>query len=189
MNFIDIYLDFDLMNAYICCHILTTMNNRKQRLPIIARILTTKKIRNQQELLNELAIEGCEITQATLSRDLRNMNVSKVIDVDGGYSYHIGQNSSYLLEVKRLPINVPFIPDIAWIKRSGFIVVIKLPASQAVLLSRMFDESDNQNIVATAVLGDLLLMILKEGLSFKQRYELLAMVISNDCVNKFKAAL
>lgn len=165
------------------------MKNRKERLPIIARILTTKKIRNQQDLLDELADEGFNITQATLSRDLRNMNVSKVTDTDGGYSYQIGNNAGYMLSVKPLPINIPYCPDIIWIKRTNFLMVIKLPTSQAVLLSHTFDASNNQNIIATVVLGDLLLLILKEGLSPTQRYELLTTVISNECVNRFKAAL
>ena len=43
--------------------------NKSKRLDSIKMIISSKEIGSQEELLQELAKEGYELTQATLSRD------------------------------------------------------------------------------------------------------------------------
>ncbi len=45
------------------------MKTKVQRLSSIKRIIETKKVSSQDELLKKLDKEGYQITQATLSRD------------------------------------------------------------------------------------------------------------------------
>jgi transcriptional regulator of arginine metabolism len=67
---------------------------RAARLRAISKILEGRKVRSQEELLPYLKGEGFRITQATLSRDLKNLGVSKRPDRNGGYVYSLGPGNS-----------------------------------------------------------------------------------------------
>ena len=47
------------------------MSTKKERLDAICGIIQTKVISNQEELLKELEDSGFSVTQATLSRDIK----------------------------------------------------------------------------------------------------------------------
>ena len=55
------------------------MKDRHQRLKTIKKLIKNNKIKSQDELLNLLLADGFEVTQATLSRDLKLMKVGKTI--------------------------------------------------------------------------------------------------------------
>jgi len=61
--------------------------NKRQRQYLIRRILRTKSITSQRELVDELAAAGCEVTQATISRDLREIGLQKSRDRGGRIRY------------------------------------------------------------------------------------------------------
>ena len=52
----------------------------------ILELIKDKRIETQEELLNELRGQGFNVTQATVSRDIRELNLSKV-SVDGHSPY------------------------------------------------------------------------------------------------------
>ena len=54
------------------------MSTRKERLDAICRIIQAKAISNQEELLKELMTSGFTLTQATLSRDIKQLKIAKV---------------------------------------------------------------------------------------------------------------
>ena len=68
------------------------MKNRSERLLAIRKLILKEKIANQEELLNRLKESGFEMTQATLSRDLKYLRVSKVHDDERGYIYYLPDN-------------------------------------------------------------------------------------------------
>ena len=53
------------------------MKNKNSRLDSIKMIISSKEIGSQDELLQELTKEGFQLTQATLSRDLKQLKVAK----------------------------------------------------------------------------------------------------------------
>ncbi|MCR5451723.1 MAG: arginine repressor [Lachnospiraceae bacterium] len=57
----------------------------------ILEIITEKEIGTQEELLQELRREGFDVTQATVSRDIRMMKLTKVAGA-GGKSRYIAYN-------------------------------------------------------------------------------------------------
>ncbi len=63
------------------------MKNKSERLEAVRRLIGRKKISSQEELLKLLVAEGFQMTQATLSRDLRSLKVSKMPDEDNSYIY------------------------------------------------------------------------------------------------------
>lgn len=65
----------------------TDAASRQDRLKLITRILKESRIESQDELLAVLAKQNVLITQATLSRDLKLLKVSKVGAGKSGYFY------------------------------------------------------------------------------------------------------
>ncbi len=68
------------------------MKNKNERLQAIRRIIGKKKISSQEELMHLLIAEGFQITQATLSRDLHFLKVSKMPGLDDEYIYVLKNN-------------------------------------------------------------------------------------------------
>ena len=69
----------------------TEMSTRKERLDAICRIIQEKAISNQEELLKELMNSGFSLTQATLSRDIKQLKIAKVHNGEGDYVYRLPQ--------------------------------------------------------------------------------------------------
>ena len=61
------------------------MKNKKDRIAAIRDIIQSQSISSQEELMRELLIKGIEVTQATLSRDLKQMQIAKIATREGGY--------------------------------------------------------------------------------------------------------
>lgn len=60
---------------------------KSERQRLIASVVTRKRIGTQFELLAALADAGCRVTQATVSRDLRELGLEKVHDPLGRPRY------------------------------------------------------------------------------------------------------
>ena len=63
------------------------MKKKANRLDAIKMIISSKEIGSQEELLQALGQEGFELTQATLSRDLKQLKVAKAANTNGKYVY------------------------------------------------------------------------------------------------------
>ena len=61
----------------------------------IKMIISSKDISSQEELLQALGKEGFELTQATLSRDLKQLKVAKAANMNGKYVYVLPNNIMY----------------------------------------------------------------------------------------------
>jgi len=60
---------------------------KPERQKLIASVVSRKRIGSQQELAEALADAGCEVTQATISRDIRELRLEKTTDALGRPRY------------------------------------------------------------------------------------------------------
>ena len=60
---------------------------KKDRQSLIARIITENRVGTQEELLEMLLALGVNATQATVSRDIKEMKIVKRADAGGEYRY------------------------------------------------------------------------------------------------------
>ncbi len=60
---------------------------KRDRHAVIRQMLEEKPIQTQSELADALTAEGFRVTQATVSRDMKEMHLVKVPMVGGGYRY------------------------------------------------------------------------------------------------------
>ena len=63
------------------------MKKKKARLQLIKSIIREHVVGCQEDLAKLLADEGVVVTQATLSRDLKALRISKVANSEGSYMY------------------------------------------------------------------------------------------------------
>ena len=63
------------------------MGKKKDRLALIKQIIAEELIGSQDELIVQLAKRGVHSTQSTLSRDFKEINISKIPHPEKGYIY------------------------------------------------------------------------------------------------------
>lgn len=63
------------------------MKTKRQRK--IIELITERNVETQDELAALLEKEGFTVTQATISRDIRELNLTKSVSPDGGQKYSI----------------------------------------------------------------------------------------------------
>ena len=63
------------------------MKDKVNRLEAIKSIVSANRVSGQEELLQRLREQGFDLTQATLSRDLKQLQIVKVSLPAGGYQY------------------------------------------------------------------------------------------------------
>lgn len=60
---------------------------KQKRHNAILSLINSKTIETQSELTENLCEQGFNVTQATVSRDIKDLNIMKVQTEDGGYRY------------------------------------------------------------------------------------------------------
>jgi len=63
--------------------------NRPSRERAILEIVAERPVGTQEELARELARRGVDVTQATVSRDVKRLGLVKVSDAGGAYRYAV----------------------------------------------------------------------------------------------------
>ena len=71
------------------------MKVKSNRMELLKMLISSKEMSSQEELLNALAVEGYNITQATLSRDLKQLKVAKAATMSGKYVYVLPNETMY----------------------------------------------------------------------------------------------
>ena len=135
------------------------MNNRTQ---LIQEFIRTQAVRSQEELAALLAEKGVKTTQATLSRDLRKLHITKQRDASGAYCYVLPEASrpqNILLSDSRAG------ECIVSIDFSGQMGVIKTLPGCANMVGALVDEHSHPALMGTIAGEDTLLLILRQGAS------------------------
>ena len=125
---------------------------KQARLFAIKEIVATKQIVSQDVLRRELKKRGCEVTQATLSRDMKELGVSRIVSSAGGqYAMQA------LAEVQALrPLVNAEVLSID--SNEGMIVVHTLPGC-ANTVGEFIDVQKHPDVIGT-VAGDNTLLII-----------------------------
>ncbi len=141
------------------------MKNKEERFEQIKKIISNEVISNQDDLQMRLHAMGVEVTQATLSRDLKSLQVIKVSDAKSGYAYRL---PTYALlqsaagEANSSRLN--YLADgVLGIEFSGNLGVIKTLPGFAPSTALAIDESGCREILGTIAGDDTILVVLRDG--------------------------
>lgn len=132
------------------------MSTKKERLETIGRIIGEEAIYNQEQLMKRLNEEGFVVTQATLSRDIRQLKVAKVHDANGMYVYRLPESQTFT--PKQAPETIA--PNIEF---SGNLAVIKTRPGYAMGIASDIDTHAPKEILGTIAGDDTILVIPREG--------------------------
>lgn len=73
---------------------------KRKRHALILKLIEEKPIATQEELLEYLCNHNFDVTQATVSRDIKELRLIKITDSNGRYRYSLPQNKSTDLSAK-----------------------------------------------------------------------------------------
>jgi transcriptional regulator of arginine metabolism len=147
------------------------MNQKSQRFATIRKIIRNEAISSQEELIARLNECGIEITQSTLSRDLKFMNVAKMPHKNKGYIYVLPNTAHHEIDVSsNISDNIT---DIAF---SGNICVISTKPGYASAISVPIDNKGISEILGTIAGDNTILLILRDGFDMESLMEQLYML-------------
>jgi transcriptional regulator of arginine metabolism len=133
---------------------------KEHRQQIISHIISHEVIRNQDDLIKALAKNGVFATQATLSRDMKELRIVKKHDEENRYVYALPDTASAASGVAE--------PERLNIEFSGNLAVVKTRPGYAMAIASDIDTHNPREIAGTIAGDDTILIILREGFSREQ---------------------
>lgn len=153
------------------------MKKRNTRLAAIKKLIKNSRVKSQEELLSRLREEGHDVTQATLSRDLKLLKVGKVSDGGDGYFYAIPSKAE-LMENEQIYVQ-DFLRGYVSVNCSGNMVVIKTFPGHAGTVSNAIDNLNFDEVLGTVAGDNCMFACLREGVTGKKFLEALRKKIPN----------
>ena len=156
------------------------MKVKNNRLEALRLIISSQQLGSQDELLTALQKEGFKLTQATLSRDLKQLKVAKAASMSGNYVYVLPNETMY----KRVSTpnsirEMMKVPGFVSINFSGNIGIIKTRPGYASSIAWNIDNSDIPEILGTIAGDDTIFVVIKEGIKHQQVINALSDVVPN----------
>lgn len=125
-----------------------------QRHAAVLRVIRQQRIESQDGLREALAAEGINVTQATLSRDIRELGLAKLVDPQGG-SYYANPHEGSL----RPDLGQVLPTLMVSVEGTGPIIVIKTATGGAPAVAAALDQAGWKEIIGTLAGDDTLLII------------------------------
>lgn len=141
-------------------------------------ILSSQEITNQETLRQGLIQAGYSTTQATLSRDLRQLRVAKALNENGKYVYLLPEQRRYH-RVSDTHATVQRMNQLGavGIRFSGNIAVLQTPPGHAAHLAYDIDHSSIPEIIGTVAGDDTVLVVMAENADRSQLMNHIAEII------------
>ena len=129
---------------------------KKKRLELILKVIEAKDISTQEELLFELREHGLDVTQATVSRDIKELGLVKSMGRNGKYRYAVPKTAGG--EAVKNFHNI-IAPSVLWVDYAVNTVVIKCYAGMAQAVCAAIDTMDFSGVVGTLAGDDTIFVL------------------------------
>ena len=128
--------------------------------------------------MSALQREGFQVTQATLSRDLKQLKVAKASTLSGSYIYVLPNETMYKRVSTASSVREMMqMPGFLSIHFSGNMGVIKTRPGYASAIAWNIDKADLSQIIGTIAGDDTIFIVIKEGCSQQSVVEALCDII------------
>ncbi|WP_312468857.1 arginine repressor [Neobacillus sp.] len=146
--------------------------NKEMRLQMISKLISDHEIKTQEELGQWLHTSGLQVTQATISRDIRELKLIKVPSKDGRlkYSFKIDQDH-FISEKLRHKLR----DALLGMEVINYFVIIKTLPGHAHAFGALLDSMEISGKAGTICGNDTCLIICRspeEAVSIKQQIAL-----------------
>ena len=142
---------------------MTTKNDRQEQ---ILAIIAEESIETQEQLINRLQEKGIPSTQATISRDIKQLHLVKEPYGGGRYRYAVSAQKTKLNFADRLQIILR--ESIVDVDYAQSIVVLKTLPGLANAAASAFDGMDMPSKVGTLAGDDTVMIIMRSNESAKE---------------------
>jgi transcriptional regulator of arginine metabolism len=135
--------------------------NKRQRQHLIRSVLKNRSVTSQRELVEELTAAGCPVTQATVSRDLREIGLQKGRDHGGRVRYAFAPN----VEERPDPPGAcgRMLKEFGrGLSVAQNLVVVRCDAGAAPGIGRVVDELDHELILGCVAGDDTVIVVSKD---------------------------
>jgi transcriptional regulator of arginine metabolism len=134
--------------------------SKPERQRLVASLVERQRLGTQQELLDALGRAGCQVTQATVSRDIRELRLAKVRDPLGRLRYVLPDRDRRS-EPRELLVNL-----LRQFGREAVaaqnIVVVQSEIGSAPAIARALDRLDHPLVLGTLAGDDTCLVVAKD---------------------------
>ncbi|HSJ44651.1 MAG TPA: arginine repressor [Euzebyales bacterium] len=127
--------------------------SRVQRRAVLRELVARYAVSSQAELVALLADAGISATQATVSRDLDELGITKARGADGTVSYALPEMPALAQALRQFVVDID---------ASGNLAVVRTPPGTATAVAIAIDGSDVPGILATLQGDDTVLVVARE---------------------------
>lgn len=149
---------------------MTQFTSKAARQRLVVDLLNRHPVRSQADLVDLLAVDGVVVTQATLSRDLVELDAVRVRGADGALVYAVpgeggdrtpwagAETAAAVQRLARLCADLLVSADV-----SGNLVVLRTPPGAAQFLASALDRADLASVLGTIAGDDTIVVISRDA--------------------------
>ena len=131
----------------------------KRQLKII-ELITNYDIETQEELAAKLVENGFNVTQATISRDIRELNLTKIATKGGKQKYAVQSSSDIVSNSKYMRV---LNDGIITMDTAGNILVVKTVSGMAMAVAAALDAMQIKEILGCIAGDDTIMCVVKHA--------------------------
>ena len=139
------------------------MNKKEVRHKLILSLISEKKINTQQELQSELLKNGVVVTQATLSRDIKELGIVKIPLKDNTYIYELPKSIVRSLQLAE--------NNIVHAERMGYMINLQVIPGNTIFVKSQLMTVFSDQIFSCIADDNSILMVLRSEETAKDIFE------------------
>ncbi|MGN0444935.1 MAG: arginine repressor [Acutalibacteraceae bacterium] len=151
------------------------MNYRKDRQNMIRMLIREGQISTQDELIQKLREKGYDVTQATVSRDIKELKLIKKVGPNGKSIYCLNTDTEGIGSAKYNAILSEAIVSVDFAEN---IVVIKTHSGMAGAAAAAIDATDSEGVVGTLAGDDTIFVLCRDREQVRSFYENVSRLLS-----------
>ncbi|MBR0424607.1 MAG: arginine repressor [Clostridia bacterium] len=138
---------------------------KSKRHSMILKLIASENIETQEELAKLLSAHGFEVTQATVSRDIKELRLIKVQTGEGRYKYATVERAESDMQDRFISL---FSNCVISISSAGNIIVIKTMAGSASVAAEAIDSMKWSEIAGSIAGDNTIFVAIKDGRSISE---------------------
>lgn len=129
--------------------------NKEERHFLIKKIISQESIANQIELMKKLHEHNVDVTQATISRDISELGITKTRDSHGNIRYNTVINQKVGGNTRLKDIFIDYVSSVSQVQ---ILNVLKTSLGEANIVAAELDEINMPEIIGTIAGTDTLVL-------------------------------
>ena len=133
---------------------------KTKRHAMIIKIIASRDVETQEELARLLGEQGFQVTQATVSRDIKELRLIKVLTSEGRYKYATVEKAESDLQER---FNRIFSSSVLSVNSSGNLIVIKTISGSASVAGEAIDSLKWPEVAGSIAGDNTIFVAIREG--------------------------